>query len=56
MDSKNILDFAWSADRDYSVESFNVPEGPKVYLVYQKNDKTKVWEKLSLILPNISRL
>jgi hypothetical protein len=54
--AKNILDFAWSADRDYSVESFNVPEGPKVYLVYQKNDKTKVWEKLSLILPNISRL
>ncbi|HCN51103.1 MAG TPA: aminopeptidase [Chryseobacterium sp.] len=41
--AKNILDFAWSADRDYSVESFNVPEGPKVYLVYQKNDKTKVW-------------
>lgn len=41
--AKNILDFAWSADRDYSVESFNVPEGPKVYLVYQKNDKTKAW-------------
>ncbi|WP_185291112.1 M1 family metallopeptidase [Chryseobacterium lactis] len=41
--AKNILDFAWSADRDYSVESFNVPEGPQVYLVYQKNDKTKVW-------------
>ncbi|MBV8326914.1 M1 family metallopeptidase [Chryseobacterium sp.] len=41
--AKNILDFAWSADRDYSVESFNVPDGPKVYLVYQKNDKTKAW-------------
>lgn len=41
--AKNILDFAWSADKDYSVESFDVPDGPKVYLVYQKNDKTKVW-------------
>lgn len=43
--AKNILDFAWSADRDYSVESFNVPDGPKVYLVYQKNDKTKAWSE-----------
>ncbi|WP_419869172.1 M1 family metallopeptidase [Chryseobacterium sp. CT-SW4] len=43
--AKNILDFAWSADRDYSVDSFQVPEGPKVYLVYQKNDKTKVWSE-----------
>lgn len=43
--AKNILDFAWSADRDYVVNSFDVPNGPKVYLVYQKNDKTKVWEQ-----------
>ncbi|AYN00636.1 M1 family metallopeptidase [Chryseobacterium sp. 3008163] len=41
--AKNMLDFAWAADRDYSVESFDVPEGPKVFFVYQKNDKTKAW-------------
>jgi len=41
--AKNMLDFAWAADRDYSVESFDVPQGPKVYFVYQKNDKTKAW-------------
>ena len=33
--AKNILDFAWAADRDYSVESFPILDGPKVYLVYQ---------------------
>ncbi len=27
--AKNILDFAWSADRDYSVESFNVRKDQK---------------------------
>jgi hypothetical protein len=43
--AKNILDFAWSADRDYTIKSFDVQDGPKVYLVYQKNDKTKAWEE-----------
>ena len=41
--AKNMLDFAWAADKDYSVESFDVPQGPKVFFVYQKNDKTKFW-------------
>ncbi len=43
--AKNMLDFAWSADRDYVVKSFDVPQGPKVFLVYQNNEKTKVWEQ-----------
>lgn len=43
--AKNMLDFAWAADKDYIVKSFDVPQGPKVYLVYQNNDKTKVWEE-----------
>lgn len=43
--AKNILDFAWAADKDYIVKSFDVPQGPKVFLVYQNNDKTKVWEE-----------
>lgn len=41
--AKNILDFAWAADRDYSVDSFPILDGPKVYLVYQKSEKTKFW-------------
>ncbi|MBQ0152542.1 MAG: M1 family metallopeptidase [Chryseobacterium sp.] len=41
--ASNMLDFAWSADRDYTVESFDVADGPKVFLVYQKNEKTKAW-------------
>ncbi|ROI07922.1 M1 family peptidase [Chryseobacterium sp. H3056] len=41
--AKNMLDFAWAADRDYTVESFVILDGPKVYFVYQKSDKTKYW-------------
>lgn len=41
----NILDFAWAADKDYSVESFIVPDGPEVYFIYQKNEKTKYWQQ-----------
>lgn len=43
--AKNMLDFAWAADKDYSVESFVVPDGPKVFFVYQKSEKTKYWEE-----------
>lgn len=43
--AKNILDFAWAADPDYSVEQFTVPDGPKVYFVYQKSDKTQYWSE-----------
>jgi hypothetical protein len=43
--AKNMLDFAWAADKDYSVESFVVPDGPKVFFVYQKSEKTKFWEE-----------
>ncbi|MCC2590485.1 M1 family metallopeptidase [Chryseobacterium sp. MFBS3-17] len=42
--AKNILDFAWAADRDYTVETFTVPDGPKIYYVYQKSEKTSHWE------------
>ena len=43
--AKNMLDFAWAADRDYSVDSFVVPDGPKVFFVYQKSEKTQYWEE-----------
>lgn len=50
--AKNMLDFAWAADPDYSVESFEVPQGPKVYFVYQKSEKTKYWTEAK---PYVSR-
>lgn len=43
--AKNILDFAWAADKDYSVETFIVPDGPKVNFVYQKSEKTQFWSE-----------
>lgn len=43
--AKNILDFAWAADPDYTVEETTVVDGPKLYFVYQKNEKTHFWEQ-----------
>jgi len=43
--AKNMLDFAWSADKEYTIKSFDVPEGPKVYFVYQNNERTKLWDE-----------
>lgn len=43
--AENIHDFAWAADSDYTVDSIKVPEGPLVYLVYQKSENTKYWEE-----------
>src|SRR5690606_42107469 len=42
--AKNMLDFAWAADRDYTVETFTVLDGPKIFYVYQKSDKTQFYE------------
>lgn len=44
-EAKNILDFAWAADPDYTVEEENVVDGPKLYFVYQKSEKTKFWDE-----------
>lgn len=43
--AEDILDFAWAADPDYSVEEFQINDGTKIFFVYQKNEKTKVWEQ-----------
>ena len=43
--AKNILDFAFAADRDYTVESYTILDGPKIYYVYQKSEKTQLWEE-----------
>ena len=43
--AKNILYFAFAADRDYTVETFTILDGPKIYYVYQKSEKTQLWEE-----------
>ncbi len=43
--AKNMLDFAWAADKKYTVERFTVLDGPEIFLVYHKNEKTQFWEE-----------
>lgn len=44
---KNVIDFAWTADPDYTHNIVQVPNGPEVHLVFQKNEKTTdTWKKL----------
>ncbi len=42
--AKQILDFAWAADPDYSVEKLKINKDLDVFLVCQKGEKTKNWE------------
>lgn len=45
--AKNVHDFAWAADPDYTHEKIQVPDGPEVHFLYQKNDKTNDnWTRL----------
>jgi Peptidase family M1 domain len=45
--AKNVIDFAWSADPDYSHTHIQVPHGPELHFFYQKNEKTADnWVKL----------
>lgn len=54
--AKNILDFAWAADKDYSVESFSILDGSKVYYVFQKSEKTKFWEESKPYITNFFKI
>jgi len=38
--AKSVIDFAWTADPDYTHDITQVPGGPTIHLFYQKNDKT----------------
>jgi len=40
----NVHDFAWAADRDYTHEIYQVPDGPKVHILYIKSPKTSHWD------------
>jgi hypothetical protein len=48
--AKNVIDFAWAADPDYTHDRVQVPGGPELHFFYQKNDKTKdVWKTVQSI-------
>lgn len=45
--AKNVLDFAWAADPDYTHERKQVPNGPELHFFYQKNEKTtNTWKNM----------
>ncbi|HMJ68112.1 MAG TPA: M1 family metallopeptidase [Cyclobacteriaceae bacterium] len=49
--AKNVIDFAWAADPDYTHEKIKVPDGPDVHFFYQKNEKTiHTWKALQPIV------
>lgn len=52
--AKNVIDFAWAADPDYTHDKMKVPDGPELHFFYQKNDKTKdVWKTMQPIAVDV---
>ncbi|MFM8834155.1 MAG: M1 family metallopeptidase [Cytophagales bacterium] len=48
--AKDVIDFAWAADPDYTHDIAQVPNGPEVHFFYQKNEKTAdTWKKIQPI-------
>jgi hypothetical protein len=45
--AKDVIDFAWTADPDYTHEIQQVPNGPELHFFYQKNEKTaNTWKNM----------
>lgn len=45
--AKDVIDFAWAADPEYTHDRVQVPNGPEVHFFYQKNEKTaENWKKM----------
>jgi hypothetical protein len=45
--AKDVIDFAWAADPDYTHDIRQVPGGPTLHFFYQKNEKTAVtWKNM----------
>ncbi len=44
--AKNVIDFAFAADPDYTHDIAKVPNGPTLHFFYQKGDKTSNWNEL----------
>lgn len=53
--AKNVHDFAWAADTDYTHQIVNVQDGLKIHFFYQKGDKTTHWTQLPQIAANVFR-
>ncbi|HLZ17087.1 MAG TPA: M1 family metallopeptidase [Cyclobacteriaceae bacterium] len=52
--AKDVIDFAWAADPDYTHDRAQVPNGPQLHFFYQKNDKTAdTWKKMEDIAVRI---
>lgn len=45
--AKNVIDFAWAADPEYTHDRKQVPNGPELHFFYQKNEKTSTtWKNM----------
>jgi len=48
--AKDVIDFAWTADPDYTHDRAQVANGPELHFFYQKNEKTtESWKKMEEI-------
>jgi hypothetical protein len=43
--AKNVIDFAWAADPDYSHDRLQVPNGPELHFIYQTK-LADTWKKM----------
>jgi len=45
--ARDVIDFAWTADPDYTHDRKQVPNGPELHFFYQKNEKTaQTWKQM----------
>ena len=45
--AKNVIDFAWTADKDYAHDRVQVPDGPELHFFYKNSEKvTENWKKM----------
>jgi hypothetical protein len=45
--ARDVIDFAWAADPDYTHDRAQVPQGPELHFFYQKNEKTaETWKTM----------
>ncbi len=48
--AENVMDFVWAADKDYTHDIAQVPNGPTLHFLYQKNKETEEnWKKLPAV-------
>ncbi len=45
--AENVIDFAWAADEDYVHDIKQVPDGPTLHFIYQKDEEiTENWKEM----------